>query len=444
MAERPERGVVGRIYGNLGRLLGGKAGAGLLSLAYLAVAARALGPADYGVLILVHAYVMTVGGIIEFPGWHAVVRYGAQASAAGDAPRLTRLLVFAGLVEAAGGVLAVGVAAVLAPILGPKLGWSAEAMALATPYSLAVLASIRATPAGYLQLKGRFDLLGVHNLVAPAVRLAGSAVVIAVHAGLRGFLIAWLIAALAEWAAMWGLGAYVAWGKHARADLHSGLAQVPRENAGLWRFMLAANLDVTVSELSGRLTPLAVGWILGPAAAGLYAVAQRATAVLAQPAQILGQAAYAELAGLAAAGDRGPAIRAAVIRAAGIALLAATPVCLVIALFGPRLAVLMAGAPFAAAGTLMLWLTLGRAVQLVAPPMTAALTALGRPDLSAAANFVSGLGLLLVLPPLLDWQGLTGAGLHAVIQAVVGVGLLAICAWNQTGADPRLAAGARA
>lgn len=443
MADRAGRGVVGRIYGNLGRLLGGKAGAGLLSLAYLAVAARALGPADYGILILVHAYVMTVGGIIEFPGWHAVVRYGAQARTTGDRPRLTRLLAFAGLVEGACGLLAVVVAAVLAPIVGPKLGWSPAAIAFAGPYSLAVLASIRATPAGYLQLTGRFDLLGVHNLVAPGVRLVGSLVAVASHTGLRGFLVAWLIAALAEWAAMWGFGAYVAWGKHGRADLTGGLARVPGENPGLWRFMLAANADVTVSELSGRLAPLAVGWILGPAAAGLYAVAQRATAVLAQPAQILGQAAYAELAGLAAAGDQGPGIRAAVLRAAGIALLAAAPVCLIIALFGPRLAVLMAGAPFAAAGTLMLWLALGRAVQLVAPPMTAALTALGRPDLSASANFVSGLCLLLALPPLLDWQGLNGAGLHAVVQAVIGVGLLAFFAWTETGSDRRLTPGAR-
>ncbi|HEX7944717.1 MAG TPA: oligosaccharide flippase family protein, partial [Phenylobacterium sp.] len=339
MAEGAERDVVRRIYGNLGRLLGGKAGAGLLSLGYLAVAARALGPTDYGVLVLVHAYAMTVGGIVEFPGWHAVVRYGAQARAAGDRPRLTRLLAFAGLVEGAGGLLAVVVAAVLAPIVGPALGWSPTAIAFALPYSLAVLASIRATPAGYLQLTGRFDLLGAHNLVAPAVRLVGSLIAIAAHAGLKGFLIAWLAAALAEWAAMWGLGAWVAWGQHARSDLRGGLGRVPRENPGLWRFMLAANADVTVSELSGRLSPLAVGWILGPAAAGLYAVAQRATAVLAQPAQILGQAAYAELANLAAAGDRGPRIRAAVVRAVGVALLAAAPVCLLIALFGRPLAV---------------------------------------------------------------------------------------------------------
>lgn len=442
MPEAAARGSIGRIYGNLGRLIGGKAGAGLISLAYLAIAARALGPADYGVLILVHTYVMTVGGIIEFPGWHAIVRYGAQALANGDRPRLTRLLAFAGVVEAAGGVLAVIVAAVLAPIVGPKLGWSPEAVAFAGPYSLAVLASIRATPAGYLQLKGRFDLLGLHSLVAPAVRLLGALAAVLAHAGLKGFLIAWLAAALCEWLAMWGLGALVAWGRHARGDLKGGLARTLEENPGLWRFMLAANADVSVSELATRLTPLAVGWMLGPTAAGFYALAQRATSVLAQPAQILGQTAYAELARMAASAGQGARIRAAVSRAIGIALLAAAPVCLAILFFGRDIAVLLAGKAFAGAGPIMLWLTLSRGLQMAAPPFSAALTAVGRPGLSVWANLLSGFGLLLILPPMLDGFGLMGAGLHAVIQAVVGVGVLALL-WREADADGVLGAEAR-
>jgi O-antigen/teichoic acid export membrane protein len=436
MPEASTGGVVARIYGNLGRLLGGKAAAGVISLLYIAIAARALGPADYGVLVLVHTYVMTVGGLIEFPGWHAVVRYGAQAREAGDRPRLTRLLAFAGLVETTGGVLAVVVAALLAPWLGPKLGWSPTAVAFAAPYSLAVLASIRATPAGYLQLVGRFDLLGAHNIVAPIMRLGGAAVAVWAGAGLQGFLVAWLVAALVEWAAMWALGAWAARGQLARAHLSGRLRDVPMENPGLWRFMWAANADVTISELSGRIAPMAVGWMLGPAAAGLYAIAQRATAGLAQPSQILGQAAYAELAKLTAAGDGGLQVRHAVLRAVGVALLAATPVCLVIVLFGRQLIVLTAGEAFAGASAVLVWLALARTIQLAAPPITAALTALGRPGLSVAANLVSGLGLLLLLPPLLDGLHLAGAGVHALIQAIAGVGLLASYAWMQTG-SPR-------
>jgi hypothetical protein len=71
-------------------------------------------------------------------------------------------------------------------------------------------------------------------------------------------------------------------------------------------------------------------------------------------------------------------------------------------------------------------------VQLAAPPMSAALTALGRPHLSAGANLISGLGLLLMLPPMLFVFGLPGAGAHAVIQASACVALLGFCAWTET------------
>jgi O-antigen/teichoic acid export membrane protein len=74
----------------------------------------------------------------------------------------------------------------------------------------------------------------------------------------------------------------------------------------------------------------------------------------------------------------------------------------------------------------MLWLALARAILLAGPPMSAALTALGRPGLSVRANFLSVSVMLLALPLLLQWRGLTGAGVQAVLQALSAVGLLAL------------------
>jgi len=430
--ERRRPGTVGRIYANLSRLLAGKAMAGLLSLAYLAVAARALGPRDYGVLVLVHGYVMAVGGIVEFPGWHAIVRYGAQAIETGDRVRLARLLRFAGLVEGVAGLVAVAAAAVLAPVVGPHLGWPPEALAFAGPYSFAVLATVRATPAGYLQLAGRFDILGFHNIVAPVVRLLGALAVVALGAGLRGFLIAWLAAALAEFATLWLLGGWVASRKIGGGALLGGVRGVAAENPGLWRFMWAANADVTFGELSARVAPLIVGWILGPTATGLFAVAQRASVVISQPGQILGQAAYAEFARLVAAGQRGVRLRQALWRSIAYAFLAAAPVLLLLALFGGHLATLLGGRAFVAAGGLMFWLALARAILLMAPPTGAALTALGRPGLSLQANLIAGLGTLALLPLLLQSLGLRGAGAQALVQALTAAALLSAFFWRQS------------
>ncbi|GAC1589271.1 MAG: hypothetical protein NVS3B5_21940 [Sphingomicrobium sp.] len=321
-------------------------------------------------------------------------------------------------------------AALLAPVIGPRLGWTPTAVAFATPYSLAVLATIRSAPAGYLQLVGRFDLLGLHNIVAPSVRLMGALIAFATGGGLHAFLVAWLAAALAEWAAMWALGWVIARRAMPGRQLIGSARGSIGENPGIWRFMLAANADATFGELSPRIAPLFVGWILGPIGAGLYAVGQRATTAIAQPAGNLGHASYAELARLLAAGGRPSELRHIVIRSIMLALAAALPFFLIVSVFGEKLAVLIGGEGFRAAGTIMLWLIAARVVLLVAPSTSAALVALGRPGLSVVANVICSLGLLPLLPFFLWRYGLGGAGLHAFLTSCAVALTLGILTWR--------------
>lgn len=419
-------GIVRRIYGNLGLLLGGKAAAGLISLIYIVIAARVLGPEDYGVLVLINYYAMLVGGLIAFPGWHAIVRYGVQALAAGDEAKLVRLLRFVGAIEVAVGIAAVLVAATLAPILGPRLGWNAEAQMLAIPYCLAVLATVRATPGGYLQILRRFDILGAHNIVTPVMRLIGTVIVVACGWGLSGFIMAWLIAALAEGLSLWLVGIYFARRHLIDQPLMGNVTDVRHEHPGLMRFMVTANADITLGDLVTRVTPLVMGWVLGPVAAALYSIAHRTTVVIAQPAQILGQAAYAELAKLVAGGGPGPDIRHALMRCIGISLIAALPIVLILAFFSKQITILIAGPAYAAAAGVMIWLAVARVIALTGPPTSAALIALGRPGLSVIANMIASIGILPLLPILAAYWGLLGAGMHAVVQAVLASALLGL------------------
>ncbi|HKT77642.1 MAG TPA: lipopolysaccharide biosynthesis protein [Sphingobium sp.] len=413
-------------------MLGGKAGAGLISLVYLIIAARALGPRDYGLLVLVHGYVTAVVGIVEFPAWQAIVRYGAEASAE-DAPhRLARLLRFGALVELAGGAAAIVAAMALAPLVGPHLGWPPETVAFAIPYSFAVLGSVRSAPAGYLQLIDRFDLIGLHNMVQPLVRVAGAGLAWALGWGLKGFLVAWLVAALAEFAVLWTMGLICAHNRLGTVLRHPERGSAVKDNPGIWRFLVASNADVTLSELAGRIAPLIVGWVLGPAMAGLFAVAQRATVIIAQPAQILGNTAYAQLARMVAAGKGGAPLRRTLVRVIGIALAAAAPVVIIAALFPTPIVTLLAGPAFRAAGTVMVVLIAARMIAVIGPPCSSALSAMGFPALSMSANLFASLVFLPVLPLLLHQWGLMGAGVQAVGQALLASLLLAGLVWRRS------------
>lgn len=422
---KPERSAAGRIFHAFRLVAGGKAGAGLISVVYLIISARTLGPADFGALVLVHGYVAIVVGIVEFPSWQAILRYGADAQEAGEPLRLARLLRFSAKLELSAGALACLCALAFAPIAAPLLGWPEPVTELAALYSLAALGSVRSTPAGYLQLIGRFDLIGLHMLVAPIIRLAGAVLAAAGGYGLSGFLIAWLLAALAEFATLWALGLWQA-RLHLGPDLRQGKGRgVRRENPHIWRFMIASNLDVTLSELSGRAAPLIIGAVMGPAAAGLFSVAQRTTVIISQPAQILGATAFAELSRLVAAGGGGAALRKALAKVIGAAMIICAPLLAIAALAPETIVDLLVGEGWLAAAPLMIWLAAARVAMVAGAPCAAALSALGRPALSLTVNLAANAVFLAILPFALDAFGLAGAGAQALAQAVCASAVIA-------------------
>jgi len=420
------RTSLARIFASMGKVASGKAGAALLSLAYLAIGTRTLGPENFGVLVLVHGYAVTVGGLFEFPAWQAIVRYGAEAEREGDHNRLSRLLRFSTRVELSGGLAGLLAAALLAPLVGPQLGWSETALAMALPYSFAVLGSMRAAPAGYLQLIDRFGLLGWHNLVAPGVRLVGAVMAASLGLGLHAFLVVWLVAALAECLSLWGMAWFLAQKRLGRTLLSPSPGNVVKENSGLWSFVVASNTDTKLSELAGRATPLIVGAILGPAAAGLYAVAHRAGTVIAQPAQILGNTAYPELARMIASGQSGAPLRQTLTRVISLATAACIPLVLIAWMASEQIVLLFAGKDFLDAAPLLAALVTARAIAVGTKPCSAALTALGRPSWSAAVNLGLGLVFLPLLAVLLQRYELVGAGWQALLQAATATATLMV------------------
>ncbi|WCT73319.1 lipopolysaccharide biosynthesis protein [Sphingomonas naphthae] len=417
-------GALKRIMGNLAHLLGGKAAAGVVSLVYLVLASRTLGVNDYGVLVLVNAYAILIGSVVAFSGFHGVVRYGALALEAGDREGLAAIIRHMALIEIGCGVAALVVAAALAPLVGPRLGWSPQTVTAAMVYSLAVIGTVRATPQGLLQLDKRFDLIGVHQTVQPLVRLVGALIAWGTGAGLIGFLAAWLVSAVAEGLAMWAL-AWRSWGRLTdNATPRGRWRGVGAGNQGFGRFILLTNFDITLRELAPNLTPVTIGWVLGPAAAGLFALAQRASAVLQQPAVLLGQASYAVLAELAARGEMAR-LRLTVWRGAGLMALAGSVILLVLAAAGGHLLMLIGGPSFAGGGLLLVLVAAGRAANLATTPIASALTAMGLAEKSVVVALVVNIALYPALPPLLWWLPSTGAGWHAALQGAVSALLLA-------------------
>jgi O-antigen/teichoic acid export membrane protein len=426
---------LGRILRNLAHLLGGKAAAGLIGLAYLLMVTRILGAHDYGVLVLVNGYVMLVGTVVTFSGWHVIVHYGHRALREGDVGRLMALVRAMVAIEAALALLAVLVAILLVPVVGPRLHWSSEVMRYAMVYSLAIVTGVRATSQGLVQLVRRVDLLGFAQLTAPLVRLAGTVAIYFAGGGLTAFLLLWLLSALLEAIGFWSLGFWSLQQVRLGEPILGSMRGVRASNPGFMKFILATNVDVTLRDFAPALVPVVVGWTLGPVAAGLYALAQRAASLFQQPAKLLTNSAFAVFAELAATA-RHRALDRLVWRTSLTVLAASLPVLVVIFALGDRLIVWLGGGSFVGGASLLLFLAVGQAIYLANPVFSAGLTALGRAATSIALNLATQLGLLPLLFLLIHLRGLDGVGWYVLSSGVMTSGAMMVAFQLSVAAAP--------
>ena len=424
-------GFLARIFRNAGALLGGKAVAGVLSLGILAVTARGLGPELFGTLILIHSYIKLVGGLTKFQSWQAVIHYGAQSLEAKRGEDLRGLIKFTTALDLASALIGMAIAMGLAGLAGGWLGWGENTTSLVMLYSLLIAVTIKATPIGVLRLFDRFKLIALQSPLSPAVGLIGVGLAYAWDGGLSAYLAAWFAAGLVESAALVILG----WRELARQGLLHGLNFSLRglvdPHPGLWRFVWATNIFTSLSAASSHLVTLVLGWLLGPAAAGLFKIAHQFASVLVVPAAALRRTIYPEFAKLAAKGEPRH-LRKLMLRAGLISGSVAVIVVLVIAVIGEPLIRLIVGEAYAAAAELLILLAAGSAVLLYGFALEPVFFALGRPGIMLRLGVITAALNLVLIFLLVAQFGFIGAGVAALASTVVYVGLATMIALDKT------------
>ncbi len=425
-AQRPPRlrrwfkegGVLRRTFGNAGRLLGGKAVAGVLGLACVALAARALGPEQFGALVLIHTYVLVVSGVAKFRSWQAVIRYGAEYTEPGRRGDFQKLIKFTTLLDLGSSVAAALAAVLLAPVVGRWIGWDSETTSLAVTYGWLILFMVEATPTGVLRLFDRFNLLAFQSTITPFLRFLGVVVVFFSGAGLAEFLVVWFAAAAGRLALL-----VMGWAELHRQNMIAGMGKdftaLTAPHKGLWKFVWYSNFNASLGLTLGHVTTLVVGSVLGAADAGLFKIAREFSSVLGKPAQLLTQAIYPDLSKLWSGGDRRSAGKL-VVRSGLVAGAGATGVLVLIVLTGEALLSLVVGNAFLGAYGVMVFLVSAKAISVFGFSLAPAMYAMGRPGLLLRINVITTLMYLPLLIGLLDVMGRTGAGAATFIWAFVG------------------------
>lgn len=418
--------VLLRPFRNAGVLLMGRSAGALFSLIYLALAARTLGAETFGVLVLLHTFVHTVGELAKFQSWQAVLRYGALALANSRLADLQRLVKFTLLLDLAGVLAGVGITLLC---VGPALRLFSiplEAEPLATAYVASIVFMSPAMPNGFLRLFDRFDLIAAQTVVSPAIRLLGAASLWIADAGLPAFLAVWFLATAASGITLMVLALRELHRQGVLRGMTISLRGLTAPHERIWPFVWSTNLNTTLNLASDKIGTLAVGWLLGPQAAGLFRIASYVAGALGKPAsKLLTPAIYPELARLSAGGDAA-ATRNMVTRSALLAGGVAAGVFGLLVVLGQPLLHYIFGAEFVAAYEVMLLLSLAGVIATAAFPLEPLLISSGRIRAMLTARITATALYLPLLYLMLRQVGIAGAGVATLAYTGATAGLMLV------------------
>jgi O-antigen/teichoic acid export membrane protein len=411
-----------RVFKNFGVVLRGRGIAAVFNMIALALMANALSPVDFGLVVLLHTYVLAIRGFLNFRTFESIVKYGVPLHANNDNDALRRLLRITTSVDVVSSIVATLLGVAAASITGKFLHWDSQMVTIAAVYSLTLLTTATGTPNGVLRLYDRFDVLGVWYTISPGIRFFGVAIAWFLDAGMLVFVCIWAAAFVFEncWIYLRG---HREFHRHMSESIWRGFRwQELRETTPEFRhFMGVIYWQTNVDLLPKHLAVLLAGSLLGPAGAGMFRLANDFSTILSKPGLMLREVLFPDLSRMLhnkQAGFHELGFKAVKIAGASGLLM----VILSIPLGAPILGIV--GPDYTPAAPLMTLMLLAATFELAGSPLRAAAYALGGAGtvlrIYALSSFVY-LSLFYVFTPPL---GLIGPGIAASIGGALTLGRL--------------------
>ena len=398
-------------------LTAGKIYTALVGLVYLALATRALGAHDFGVLILIHAYAVAIRDFVTLKTAQCVVRYGAICLEKHAREDFQKLVKFTSLLDIGFCVIGALVGILAVSRVGPWFGVTEELELVAAVYCCMILFNFKTTSLGLLRLFNRFDLVALMLMVVPTIRLAGACAAYFFYQHISAFLLFWFLAGAVQCLATVWFGWREFRNRGFSKDMDLDLKHLTRPHEGIWSFVWTSHTHRTLHASTVHIATLIVGFLLGPVGAGFFKIAQECAAVLIKPAQLFNETVYPEMAKIAV--NRNYArLWNIITHSAQIAGAIAGTILVLIFFFGQPLLSLLFGAEYSNAYDVLVLLMIAAAITMTTFALDPALYSIGRPDISMYVRiFTSTLhiaAIFLLLPEI----GLTGAGIGAIIGSV--------------------------
>jgi O-antigen/teichoic acid export membrane protein len=381
------------------------------------IAARGLGPDEYGAVVYAIAITTLVASVLDFSFQEAVVHHGARAIADGDPRRLSGLIRSAVIFDALIGVVLSLIIFVAAEPLASIAGGEGIDPSLVRIAVLTVLgATIDGTTGAVLLLARRADLRAWLMALSNVFRLVFVVTAVAwgdAEAVVLAFGAAVVITGVSQAVVAWR----VAWKKWTRPE--------PDESPRRWLrilfpFAFQSSLTGTIDASGDKLAKVVLIRSAGPISLGILDVAWLPISVAGLVQGPLGQALFPEQARLAAENDR-PGLRKATRGYALIALAVAIPGAIVGYLILPWLIEALYTDAYAAAITPARVMLIAAVAYLVRGWIRSLPAAIGRPIVRTRLSLLEMALLVGSMIVLSDHGATGGAAAFAITYAVMAV-----------------------
>ena len=288
------KSAFGSIFRNVSFLTVGRIVNALCSFVYTAFAVRALGLADFGLLILIHSLATTGSMLSRMQSWQTLIRYGSQAFSDGQADLLRRVTSFCVRLDFISAGCAVVFSLVATQIYAFTAHWSLHDRLMADLYVCVAPFMYTGWCNGVLRMAGKFHLVPVSDTCTAVVRTLGVLLGFFLGFKLAYFLCVWAVTIILDY----GLYIYFAlsvlrtrYGFRYFRSFRGWGWSLP----GMWQFTRSTSINQTLSNISGHVATLLVGSGLGSADAAVFRVCRQIADGIVTPAQLLSPVLYPEL-----------------------------------------------------------------------------------------------------------------------------------------------------
>lgn len=412
-------------------MLSGNIANSALMLIGTALAARALGPEQFGVFILILTLGRFSERLVRFESWQPLIRFVADEERSFDKDRMGSLFLYGLLLDTASCLLAAVITVGGGILLMQSIGLRSEHLPLVMIYALAIAVNIRGAPTAALRLAGHFRTLAYLQTVSSVVRIALASLAFVFDWGLLAFVVIWTGAQIFD-IALFLIISYLSLRRQGIANpLTSEWRGLPKRFPGFMSFAWSTNISSTLRTLTQEADTLLVGALGGAASAGFYHIAKRLAKVAMQVGANVQAVMYPDMARLWAKFEI-RAFRSVTMRLQ-LALFAVGLLALVAAIFVGRQALdIVLGSEFVAAYSLLVAQLVAVMLILHSAPSRSALLSMGRPGLVLLIAVISTVSFFAAAYWTVPEYGALGACFaHIVFGAITAIAM-DVFWWRET------------